>query len=50
MYRVFNMGIGFVLAVRPKSVHAVAGRLTHAGEQAFVIGRIQRGHGRLELA
>jgi len=50
MYRVFNMGIGFVLAVRPRSASIVARRLTRAGEQAFEIGRVVRGHGRLELA
>jgi phosphoribosylformylglycinamidine cyclo-ligase len=49
MYRVFNMGVGFVLAVRPKSVRAVVRRLTRAGEQAFVIGRVVRGRGRVEL-
>ena len=50
MYRVFNMGIGLVLAVRPRSARIVARRLTRAGEQVFEIGRIVRGHGRLELA
>ncbi|MCK4341535.1 MAG: phosphoribosylformylglycinamidine cyclo-ligase [Phycisphaerae bacterium] len=50
MYRVFNMGIGYVLAVRPMSVSAVVRRLERAGEQAFVIGRIRRGRGRLEIA
>jgi phosphoribosylformylglycinamidine cyclo-ligase len=49
MYRVFNMGVGFVLAVRPKSVHAVVRRLTRAGEQAFIIGRVARGRGRVEF-
>jgi phosphoribosylformylglycinamidine cyclo-ligase len=49
MYRVFNMGIGFVLAVRPASAAPVLRTLTRAGEQAFVIGRVRRGHGRLEL-
>lgn len=50
MYRVFNMGIGFTLAVRPKSVDAVVRRLNRAGEQAFVIGQVRRGRGRVELA
>jgi phosphoribosylformylglycinamidine cyclo-ligase len=50
MYRVFNMGIGFVLAVRPRSASIVLRRLTHAGEQAFEIGRVVRGHGHLELS
>ncbi len=49
MYRVFNMGIGYVLAVRPKSTTVVVHILERAGEQAFVIGRVKRGRGRLEL-
>ena len=49
LYRVFNMGIGFVLTVRPKSVAAVARTLQRAGEQALVIGRVRRGHGRVEI-
>jgi len=49
MYRVFNMGIGYVLAVHPKSTATVAHILERAGEQAFVIGRVRRGRGRLEL-
>jgi phosphoribosylformylglycinamidine cyclo-ligase len=49
MYRVFNMGIGYVLAVHPQSTATVAHILERAGEQAFVIGRIKRGRGRLEF-
>jgi phosphoribosylformylglycinamidine cyclo-ligase len=49
MYRVFNMGIGYVLAVHPKSTTTVAHLLERAGEQAFVIGRIKRGRGQMEL-
>jgi len=49
MYRVFNMGIGYVLAVHPKSTATVAHILERAGEHAFVIGRVRRGRGRLEL-
>lgn len=49
MYRVFNMGIGFALIVRPKSVAAVVRALEKAGEQAFVIGRVRRGRGRVEM-
>ena len=37
------MGIGYTLAVRPKSVSVVLRHLTRAGEQAFVIGRVRRG-------
>jgi len=50
MYRVFNMGIGYVLAVRPKSAAVVVRRLNRAGEQAVVIGRVRRGSGRVEMA
>lgn len=50
LYRVFNMGIGYVLAVRPKSAAAVVRRLERAGEQAEVIGRVKRGRGRVEIS
>jgi phosphoribosylformylglycinamidine cyclo-ligase len=49
MYRVFNMGIGFVLAVRPRSVVPVLRTLKRAGEQAFVIGRVRRGRRSVEF-
>jgi len=49
MYRVFNMGIGMVLTVRPASVARVVGMLERAGEQAFVIGQIRPGHGKVEI-
>jgi phosphoribosylformylglycinamidine cyclo-ligase len=49
MYRVFNMGVGYALAVRPKSVNAVVRRLNRAGEEAMVIGRVRRGTGRVEI-
>jgi phosphoribosylformylglycinamidine cyclo-ligase len=50
MYRVFNMGLGLVLAVRPSSARVVSQRLRRSGEQPYAIGRVVRGHGRLELA
>jgi phosphoribosylformylglycinamidine cyclo-ligase len=49
MYRVFNMGIGYLLAVRPSSAATVQRILRRAGEQAFVIGQVKRGRGRVEL-
>lgn len=49
MYRVFNMGIGFVLAVRPQAAGAVLRRLTRAGEDAHMIGHVRRGRGRVEF-
>lgn len=49
LYRVFNMGIGFALTVRPKAANTVVRLLESAGEQAFIIGQVQRGHGRVEI-
>ena len=49
MYRVFNMGLGYVLAVRPKSAAMVQRILQRAGEEAYLIGRVKRGRGRVEL-
>lgn len=49
MYRVFNMGIGLVLAVRPGSAAAVLRSLERDGEEATVIGRVKHGKGTLEL-
>lgn len=45
MYRVFNMGIGFVLVVGPEEVSTVLAYLEKAGERAWVIGRISEGAG-----
>lgn len=49
MFRVFNMGIGLALSVRPKSTAAVERALNRAGETAMVIGRVRRGRGQVEL-
>jgi len=49
MYRVFNMGVGFVLAVHARSVRPVMHTLRRAGEEAYMIGRIRRGRGRVEI-
>ena len=49
MYRVFNMGVGYVMMVRPNSTATVMRILERAGEQPYVIGRIKRGRGRVEL-
>ena len=43
MYRVFNMGIGYTLVVRPKFVASVMRRLERAGEEPHEIGAIKRG-------
>jgi len=43
MYRVFNMGIGYTLIVRPKFVASVMRRLERMGEEPYEIGVIKRG-------
>jgi phosphoribosylformylglycinamidine cyclo-ligase len=49
MYNVFNMGIGFVLAVRPGSTKVIVQALARAGEQPYVIGKVRRGRGMVEF-
>jgi len=43
MFRVFNMGIGYVLVVRPAYAQGVLRILRRAGEEPAVIGRVTRG-------
>jgi phosphoribosylformylglycinamidine cyclo-ligase len=43
MWRVFNMGIGFVLVVSPYYAEHVAEMLEKAGETVYRIGRVVRG-------
>lgn len=45
MYRVFNMGIGFVLIVRPDFAASAARQLRAAGETVYELGQIERGTG-----
>ncbi|MBM7580420.1 phosphoribosylformylglycinamidine cyclo-ligase [Jeotgalibacillus terrae] len=40
MFSVFNMGIGFVFAVRPDYAAAVQRKLADSGEESFEIGRV----------
>ena len=49
MYNVFNMGIGYVLVVRPRSVAAVMKSLEKSGEQVYRIGRVRAGRQRVEI-
>ncbi len=46
MYRVFNMGIGYVLALRPRDASRALDALAAAGSRAKAIGRIETGSGR----
>ena len=50
MRRVFNMGIGYVLIVRPTFAESVIRQLRRLGEDAVQIGRIVKGSGRVKDA
>lgn len=47
MRRVFNMGIGFTLVVRPTFADSVAEHLEKLGERVYRIGRIVKGTGQV---
>lgn len=49
MYRVFNMGIGYVLIVRPTFADSIVRQLNRMGERAFVIGEVVKGQGKVRL-
>jgi phosphoribosylformylglycinamidine cyclo-ligase len=45
MWRVFNMGIGYCLIVKPAFAESVAEHLTKLGEQVSTIGKVVKGTG-----
>jgi phosphoribosylformylglycinamidine cyclo-ligase len=45
MFRVFNMGIGFVLVVAEDFADSIAEKLAGYGEKVYKIGRITSGSG-----
>jgi len=49
MFRVFNMGIGYVLIVRPDFVEGASRRLKRSGETPIVIGKVIRGRSQVQL-
>jgi phosphoribosylformylglycinamidine cyclo-ligase len=49
MFRVFNMGIGFVLIVAEDFANSIQGKLKHCGEKVFRIGRITSGTGKVVI-
>ena len=49
MFRVFNMGIGFVLIVRPSFANSIIRHLEKSGETAIPLGRIIKGQGQVQL-
>ena len=40
MYNVFNMGLGFVMAVDPSDVEKVQSALNEIGEKSYVVGKV----------
>ncbi len=49
MYRVFNMGIGFVMIVAEDFANSIVKKLKRYGEQVYRIGRITTGNGKVVL-
>jgi phosphoribosylformylglycinamidine cyclo-ligase len=49
MFRVFNMGIGFVLIVAEDFANSIKKKLTRYGEKVCKIGRITTGTGKVIL-
>ena len=49
MYRVFNMGIGYVLIVRPAFTRSIMAHLRRLGETPYFIGKVKRGTGQVVL-
>ncbi len=49
MYRVFNMGVGMTMAVRPSSARVVERALQRSGVETLPIGHVRKGRGRVEF-
>lgn len=49
MYNTYNMGIGFVLCVKPADADAVVAELKALGEKAFIIGSVKKGEKAVEI-
>lgn len=49
MWHVFNMGIGYVLIVRPAFADSVVSQFTRMGETAAIIGEVKRGTGVVKI-
>ncbi len=49
LYRVFNMGVGYVLIVRKNSTAAVLRALERSGESPYLVGRVRKGSGKVVL-
>jgi phosphoribosylformylglycinamidine cyclo-ligase len=49
MYRVFNMGIGYILLVRPAFADSIMAHLEQLGESPIVLGEITDGSGKVHV-
>ena len=49
MYRVFNMGIGYVLIVSPSFTRSIMAHLRKLGETPYFIGKVKRGSGKVVI-
>ncbi|MDR2150580.1 MAG: phosphoribosylformylglycinamidine cyclo-ligase [Spirochaetaceae bacterium] len=49
MFKTFNMGIGFVLALAPEDKTAALALLEDAGFPAWEIGRVEKGNGTVQM-
>jgi phosphoribosylformylglycinamidine cyclo-ligase len=45
MFNVFNMGVGYVLIVRPSFADSILKHLKRSGENAWLLGEIVKGSG-----
>jgi len=50
MYRVFNMGIGYVLIVAPSFTRSIMTHLRKLGEKPYFIGKVKRGSGLVKIS
>ncbi|MCE5279549.1 MAG: phosphoribosylformylglycinamidine cyclo-ligase [Planctomycetaceae bacterium] len=48
MFRVFNMGVGFVLVVSPAFAEPIMNRLAALGERPWILGRVRKGPSELQ--
>jgi phosphoribosylformylglycinamidine cyclo-ligase len=49
MLRVFNMGIGYIMIVRPHFADSITEQLTKAGETVYNLGTLTKGSGKVVL-
>ena len=49
MFRVFNMGIGYVLVVASDFTRSIMAHLRKLGETPYFLGKVKRGSGKVIL-